>query len=153
MNISRKTKPAVILLVEDDVGDQELTRRAFEAGKIANALMVVDDGEKALDYLYHRGQFSDPASSPRPDLILLDLNLPKINGSEVLRRIRQDPALRHLAVVVLTTSKQEQDILRSYQNGANSYLTKPVDFAQFVSTVRSLNHYWFELVVLPPKEP
>ena len=126
MKTSTKAKPAVILLAEDDRGDQELTRRALEEGKIRNDLRVVEDGEEALAYLYRRGKYKDPATSPRPDLLLLDLNLPRVDGREVLERVRADSKLRRMAVVVLTTSRQEEDILRSYELGCNSFITKPV---------------------------
>ncbi len=143
-------KAAVILLVEDDPGDQELTRRALEEGKVRNELFIVQDGEEALDYLYHRGKYQDANLSPRPDLILLDLNMPKLNGKQVLERIRMDPELRRLAVVILTTSRQEEDIIRTYDLGVNSYITKPVDFEQLTRLVHALEAYWFQVVVLPP---
>ena len=114
MRATSKAKPAVILLAEDDRGDQELTRRALEEGKIRNDLRIVEDGEEALAYLHRRGKYKDPATSPRPDLLLLDLNLPRVDGREVLERVRADAKLRRMAVVVLTTSRQEEDILRSY---------------------------------------
>ncbi len=141
-------KAAVILLVEDDPGDQELTRRALEEGKVRNTLQIVSDGEQALDYLFRRGRYVDPDSSPRPDLILLDLNLPKLDGRQVLENIRLTPELRRIAVVVLTTSNQEEDVVRSYDLGANSYITKPVDLVQFLRVVQALQEYWFEIVVL-----
>lgn len=144
--ISKKT--AVILLVEDDPADQELTRRALDEGKVRNELRIVSDGEQALDYLFRRGRYADPALSPRPDLILLDLNLPKLDGRQVLENIRLTPELRRIAVVVLTTSNQEEDIVRSYDLGANSYITKPVDLSQFLRVVQALQEYWFEIVVL-----
>jgi len=146
--MSKKT--AIILLVEDDPGDQELTRRALEEGKVHNSLQIVSDGEQALDYLFRRGRYADPASSPRPDLILLDLNLPKLDGRQVLENIRVTPELRRIAVVVLTTSNQEEDIVRSYDLGANSFITKPVDLAQFLRVVQALQEYWFEIVILSP---
>lgn len=148
LDISKKT--AVILLVEDDPGDQELTRRALEEGKIANTLHIVGDGEQALDYLLRRGPYADPAAAPRPDLILLDLNLPKLDGRQVLENIRVTPELRRIAVVILTTSNQEEDIVRSYDLGANSFITKPVDLTQFMRVVQALQEYWFEIVVLAP---
>ena len=151
MKTSTKAKPAVILLAEDDRGDQELTRRALEEGKIRNDLRVVEDGEEALAYLYRRGKYKDPATSPRPDLLLLDLNLPRVDGREVLERVRGDSKLRRMAVVVLTTSRQEEDILRSYEVGCNSFITKPVDMDQFIRVVQTLEEYWFQIVVLPPK--
>ncbi|MBI1785608.1 response regulator [Candidatus Sumerlaeota bacterium] len=143
-------KPAIILLVEDDPGDQELTRRALEEGKIRNELYIVEDGEEAMDYLYHREKFANPVTSPRPDLILLDLNLPKLNGKQVLEKIRQDPELRRLAVVVLTTSRHEEDVLRTYDLGVNSYINKPVDLEQLTKLIHALEAYWFQVVVLPP---
>lgn len=146
-------RPAVILLVEDDPADQELTRRALAEGRIANELIIVDDGEQAVDYLLRQGPYANPATSPRPDLVLLDLNLPRLDGRQVLQRIRADPRVDKLPVVVLTTSKQEQDILHSYALAANSYIVKPVDVDQFMQVIRSLEEYWFAIVVLPPEEP
>lgn len=143
------SRTAAILLIEDDPEDQELTRRALRASKLRNNLYTVSDGEEALDYLYRRGSYADPASSPRPDLILLDLNMPKLDGRAVLQRIKQDADLRRIPVVVLTTSSQEEDILKSYDLGVNSYVTKPVRMEGFVKAVRDLEHYWFDLVVLP----
>jgi CheY-like chemotaxis protein len=145
-------KPAIILLVEDDPGDQELTLRAFEESKLKNELHIVEDGEEAINYLLRQGKYADPASSPKPDLILLDLNLPKMDGRQVLERIRQEPELRRMAVVVLTTSRQEQDIIRSYDLGCNSFITKPVDMVQFAKVIESLEQYWFQIVLLPPSQ-
>ena len=152
MTTAVDVKPAVILLIEDDKGDQELTRRSLEKGKIKNDLFIVEDGEQALDYLFRRGKYSDPAVSPRPDLVLLDLNLPKIDGRKVLEEIRNCDKLKKLVVVIMTTSTQEEDIIRSYEMGVNSYITKPFDFQQFVKVVQEVGHYWFQVVVLPPKE-
>ena len=151
MKTSTKAKPAVILLAEDDRGDQELTRRAWEEGKIRNDLRVVEDGEEALAYLYRRGKYKDPATSPRPDLLLLDLNLPRVDGRQVLKKVRSDSNLRPMAVVVLTTSRQEEDILRSYELGCNSFITKPADMDQFIQVIHALEKYWFQTVALPPK--
>ena len=151
MRTTTKGKPAVILLAEDDRGDQELTRRALEEGKIWNDLRVVEDGEEALAYLYRRGKYKDPAKSPRPDLLLLDLNLPRVDGRQVLEKVRSDSNLRPMAVVVLTTSRQEEDILRSYELGCNSFITKPADMDQFIRVIHALEQYWFHTVVLPPK--
>ena len=142
-------RTAVILLVEDDPEDQKLTRRALRQSKLRNNLFVVDDGEQALDYLYQQGEFADSESAPRPDLILLDLNVPKLDGRAVLEKIKQDPNLRRIPVVILTTSSQEEDILRSYDLGVNSYITKPVRMDGFVKAIKELEHYWFNLVVLP----
>ena len=147
----KKAKPSIILLVEDDRGSQELTRRALGEGKIRNELRIVEDGEEALAYLFRRGKYKDPATSPKPDLLLLDLNLPRVDGREVLERIRGDSKLRRMAVVVLTTSQQEEDILRSYELGCNSFITKPVDINQFIQVIQALERYWFQIVVLPPK--
>ena len=152
MTTTVNAKPAMILLIEDDKGDQELIRRALEKGKIQNDLFILEDGEQALDYLLRRGRYSDPALSPRPDLVLLDLNLPKIDGRKVLEEIRSTDELKRLVVVILTTSKQDKDIIRSYEMGVNSYITKPPDFQQFVKVVQEVGHYWFQVVVLPPKE-
>jgi len=151
MKTVSKAKPAVILLAEDDRGDQELTRRALEAGKIRNDLRIVENGEEALAYLFRRGKYKDPVSSPRPDLLLLDLNLPRVDGREVLERVRADAKLRRMAVVVLTTSRQEEDILRSYELGCNSFITKPVAMDQFIRFIQALEEYWFQIVALPPK--
>ena len=142
-------KRAVILLVDDDPGDQELTRRALQNDAFKNDLRVVSDGEEALDYLLRRGQYVDPDTSPRPDLILLDLNMPKVNGREVLRDLKQHAELAVIPVVVLTTSQQEADIVRSYGLGCSSYIQKPVDIKQFIDAVRQLRNYWFEVVTLP----
>jgi CheY-like chemotaxis protein len=143
------TKSWVILLVEDDPDDQALTQRAFRASTIRNTVRIVNDGEEALDYLYRRGGFTDPSSSPRPDLILLDLNMPKLDGRAVLARIKDDPLLRRIPTVILTTSSRQEDVARSYDLGVNSYLMKPVRMETFVKTIRDLEHYWFSLVLLP----
>lgn len=141
--------PVTILLADDDPGDRNLTCRAFSRGKLNNRLFVVEDGEEALDFLLHRGKYEDPASSPRPDLVLLDLNMPKLDGRTVLDRIRSTPELRRIPVVVLTTSRQEEDILRTYDLGVNSYITKPVRVADFVQVIETLENYWFQIVMLP----
>jgi len=145
-------RPAIILLAEDDFGDQELTKRALEEGKIENELYIVKDGEEALDYLFRRGRYTDPETSPRPDLFLLDLNMPKLDGRQVLEQIRSIHEFRNIRVVVLTTSHQEEDITRSYDLGVHSYITKPVDLDQFFNVIRTLEEYWFQIVVLPPKK-
>ena len=148
--LTRK-KPAVILLAEDDPADQELTRRALEQGRIDNDLYIVSDGEQALDYLYRRNAFSDPKKAPLPDLLLLDLNMPRINGKQVLEQLHSDPAFMFLRIIVLTTSNQEKDIIESYGLGVSSYITKPVDPDQFFKAVTTLKEYWFQIVKLPPK--
>ena len=140
---------AVILLVEDDPGDQELTRRALQNDVLKNELHIVNDGEEALDYMLRRGEYADPESSPRPDLVLLDLNMPKLGGREVLEELKQHEELAVIPIVVLTTSQQESDIIRSYGLGCSSYIQKPVDMDQFIDVVRKLRNYWFEVVTLP----
>ncbi|MER3482720.1 MAG: hypothetical protein C4332_05785 [Meiothermus sp.] len=135
-----------ILLVEDNAGDVQLTREAFEEAKVRNRLHVVSDGVEALQFLRQEGAF---AAQPRPDLVLLDLNLPRKSGLEVLTEIKQDPELRQIPVVVLTTSQAEADITQSYNRYANAYITKPVDLDKFLEVVRSLEHFWLAVVRLP----
>ncbi|WP_031485450.1 response regulator [Streptomyces bicolor] len=139
-------QPIEVLLVEDDPGDVLMTREAFEDNKIGNTLHVVRDGEEALDFLYRRGAHEQ---APSPDLILLDLNLPKYDGRQVLERIKSDPDLSHIPVVVLTTSSAEEDILRSYKLHANAYVTKPVDLDQFIAAVRQIDEFFVTVVRLP----
>jgi len=138
-------KGRTILLVEDNDDDVELTRRAFSRGNLINELIVVRDGQEALDYLFATGAYADRDAASLPHVVLLDLNLPKINGLEVLRRIRSDETTKRLPVVVLTTSKEEKDIFGSYDLGANSYVRKPVDFSQFTESVQQLGLYWLVL--------
>jgi CheY-like chemotaxis protein len=138
-----------ILLAEDDPGDQELTRRALKDDLARIDLRLAEDGEEALEYLQQRAAYADPASAPRPDLILLDLNMPRMNGRELLKILKNDPDLGRIPVVVLTTSEQEADILRSYDLGCNSYIQKPVEMDRFVTAVRQLGQYWFDVVTLP----
>jgi CheY-like chemotaxis protein len=135
-----------VLLVEDDPGDELMTREAFEENRIGNRLHVARDGEEALDFLYQRG---DHAQAPKVDLVLLDLNLPKYDGRQVLEQIRSDPGLTHMPVVVLTTSSSEEDVLRSYKLHANAYVTKPVDVYQFVAAVRQIDEFFLSVVRLP----
>ena len=139
----------IILLVEDNPDDEELTRLAFAESRVANELVVVRDGQEALDYLFANGKYAGRDVCVRPQLILLDLNLPKVDGLEVLRRIRADELTRLLPVVVMTTSREEQDLLDSYSSGANSYIQKPVDFNQFIEVVRQLGLYWLVLNEVP----
>ncbi|MBA7664566.1 Response regulator rcp1 [subsurface metagenome] len=141
-------KPIEILLVEDNPGDVRLTREAFKEGKVLNNLSVVEDGAEAMAFLRQQGKYADV---PRPDLILLDLNLPKKDGREVLPEIKGDTNLKRIPVVVLTTSKAEQDILKTYNLHANCYVTKPVDLEQFISVVRFVQHFWLSIVKLPPE--
>lgn len=143
------SRPAVILLVEDDPDDQELTKRALRSSKLRNQLHIVNDGEAALNFLYRRGEYSEPRTAPRPDLILLDLNMPKVDGRAVLSQIKVDPDMRQIPVVVLTTSSSEEDVARSYNLGVNSYVPKPVHMDGFIKAIQQLEHYWFELVILP----
>ena len=138
--------PVDVLLVEDDPGDELMTREAFEDNKIGNTLHVVRDGEEALDFLYRRGRHTE---APRPDLILLDLNLPKYDGRQVLEQIKSDADLTDIPVVVLTTSAAEEDILRSYKLHANAYVTKPVDLDQFIAAVRRIDDFFVQVVRLP----
>ena len=138
-------KDRVILLVEDNCDDEELTLRALSKSNITNRVVVARDGVEALDYLFRRGQYAQRNESEATQVVLLDLNLPRIDGLEVLRAMRADPATRLIPVVVLTSSIEEQDLIRSYGLGANSYIRKPVDFDQFVEAVRQLGMYWLVL--------
>ena len=135
-------QPYTILLVEDEPAHAEIVRRSFETIGIANMLQHVSDGEAALDYLYRNNEFSDPATSPRPGLILLDLRLPKVDGQQLLKTIKSDPGLNNIPVVVLSTSASEADIAMAYSNNANSYLVKPVDFTKFSEMLETLGTYW-----------
>jgi CheY-like chemotaxis protein len=138
-----------VLLVEDSPEDFEATVRALRRSGLANPIYRCEDGDQALDFLYHRGRFADPAAAPRPGLILLDLNLPGTDGREVLETIKADEALRPIPVVVLTTSTDERDVERCYRAGANSYIKKPVDLDGFLRAVQRLTEFWFEVVILP----
>jgi CheY-like chemotaxis protein len=140
--------PIEVLLVEDDPGDELITREAFADNKIRNRLHVVRDGQEAFDFLYRQGAHT---GAVRPDLILLDLNLPKYDGRQVLERIKKDEELSHIPVVVLTTSSAEEDVLRSYRLHANAYVTKPVDLEQFIAAVRQIDDFFLTVVRLPPK--
>lgn len=144
-------KPVTILIADDDPDDRMLALEALNENRLTNNLYFVEDGEELLDYLYHRGQYTDPASAPRPGMILLDLNMPRKDGRESVREIKADPELRDIPVVILTTSKAEEDIARTYDLGANSYITKPVTFEGLVEIMRGLRRYWFEIVELPPQ--
>jgi two-component system response regulator len=145
-----RSTPVTILMADDDPDDRMLTQDAFIRSRIANDLRFVEDGQDLMDYLKRRGKYQDPATSPRPGLILLDLNMPRKSGREALEEIQADPELMCIRVVVLTTSKAEADILRSYQLNAASYITKPVSFEGLVDVVRTLGKYWLEIVELPP---
>ncbi len=141
-------QPIEILLVEDTPGDVDLTKEALERAKVANRLQVVEDGAEALDFLFRRGTYADAC---RPDIILLDLNLPKKDGREVLSEIKADQELADIPVVVLTTSQAEEDIVRAYRLHANCYITKPVDFRQFLRVVEAIEDFWLTVVKLPGK--
>jgi CheY-like chemotaxis protein len=134
--------PIVILLVEDDLAHAEIVRRNLESFRVANHIFHVEDGQAALDFLNHQGVYADPKTSPRPDLILLDLRLPKVDGQEVLRRIKAEEQLRQIPTVVLTTSKTELDMITAYNTGAGSYLVKPVDFDKFTKLMETFGYYW-----------
>ncbi|MFQ5597282.1 MAG: response regulator [Nitrospiria bacterium] len=146
-------KSMKILLVEDSLHDIEITRRAFSKGRLNIEIKVVRDGEEALDYLYRRGRFQEYASSPRPGLILLDLNLPKIAGMDVLQQIKADRDLRSIPVIVMTVSLREEDIVRSYDLGANTYIHKPVEFEHFMQVVSAIQEYWILTSTLPSGHP
>ncbi len=141
-----RLKPIEILLVEDNPGDVRLTQEAFKEGKIKNNLYITKDGVEAIEFLRHEGEYSD---SPRPDLILLDLNMPRKSGKEVLEEVKADDDLKRIPVVILTTSEAEQDILRSYDLHANCFITKPVDMNQFIEVVKYIENFWFTVVRLP----
>ncbi len=147
MNNYAKSVPIEILLVEDNIGDVRLTIEALKDAKVGNHLSVVADGEKAMKFLRRQG---DCAEAPRPDLILLDLNLPKKDGREVLAELKADPELRMIPIVVLTTSRAEEDVLRAYDLHANCYITKPVDFMQFLKIIHMIEDFWLTIVRLPP---
>lgn len=148
MATDHDVSPINILLVEDDPGDVLMTREALEEHKVMNNLFVVNNGEDAVSFLTRQG---DHADAPRPDLILLDLNLPRLDGREVLARIKADEELRRIPVVVLTTSQAEEDILRSYDLHANAYVAKPVDFEQFSRVIRQIDEFFISIVRLPPR--
>jgi CheY-like chemotaxis protein len=139
-------KPIVILLADDDEDDRMMTREAFQRHRLVNGFHTVNDGEELMDFLYRRGPH---ANAPRPGLILLDLNMPRKDGREALKEIKADPDLRRIPIVVLTTSREEEDILKTYDLGANSFITKPVGFESMVKIVETLGTYWFQIVELP----
>jgi two-component system response regulator len=144
-------RPPNILLVEDNPDDADLTLRAFSRSRVANEIVVVSDGEEALDYLFGTGVHASRVEAPLPSVVLLDLHLPKVEGLEVLRRLRSSDRTRRLPVVVLTSSREEGDVVRSYDLGANSYVRKPVDFEQFVSAAAQLGLYWLVLNERSPR--
>ncbi|HJZ92940.1 MAG TPA: response regulator [Gemmataceae bacterium] len=142
-------KPITILMADDDPDDRQLTREAFAEAKLVNDLRFVEDGVELLDYMFRRGKYADPQSSPRPGIILLDLNMPRKDGREALQELKADPRFRSIRVIILTTSKAEEDILRTYNLSAASYITKPVTFEGLVDVIRTLGKYWLEIVELP----
>ena len=144
-------RPITILIADDDADDRMLARDALEESRLVNDLRFVEDGEQLMDYLLRRGRFADPEVSPRPGLILLDLNMPRKDGREALKEIKSIASLRQIPVVVLTTSEAEEDIFRTYDLGVNSFVTKPVTFDALVALMQSLGRYWFEIVELPPE--
>jgi chemotaxis family two-component system response regulator Rcp1 len=144
-----KLRAVEILLVEDNPVDAMMTREAFANGRICNNLHEVEDGEEAMDFLYRRGKYS---SVPLPDVILLDLNLPRKDGREVLAEIKAEPSLKHIPIIILTTSESEEDIFKSYELQANCFITKPVDMEQFTATLECIGDFWFALVQLPRAE-
>lgn len=145
--MSPEIRPIEVLLVEDDEGDVLMTREALDEGKVMNRLSVVGDGVEALEFLRHEGPYAD---APRPDLILLDLNLPRRDGRQVLEEVKRDESLRRIPIVVLTTSEAEEDVLRSYDLHANAYVTKPVDFDRFVEVIQQIDDFFISVVRLPP---
>ena len=148
--MSEKTKITKILLVEDNPDDIQITERALKEAKIINKLRIVRDGQEALDYLQHKGQYEDKTMSPKPGLILLDINLPKVNGLDVLKVIKEDDSLKRIPTVVLTVSRRDDDIIRGYNYGCNSFIQKPVEFDRFVEAVKLIGLYWGVLNIEPP---
>ncbi|HEX8311786.1 MAG TPA: response regulator [Chthoniobacteraceae bacterium] len=142
--------PITILMADDDADDRRLTQEALEEGRLINDVRFVDNGEELMDYLHRRGKFAPPVETPRPGLILLDLNMPRKDGRTVLKEIKSDPDLRQIPVIVLTTSKADEDVYKSYDLGVNSYIVKPVTFEALVDILQTLEKYWFEIVELPP---
>ena len=149
MQLGEQVRSATVLLAEDNPADQNLTRRALARGVIQCDLRVVSNGEEAMDYLLQREKFTDPVACPRPDLILLDLNMPRLDGRQVLERMKADSNLDTIPVIVLTTSRQEEDVVRSYRLGCNSFIQKPIQVQEFVAALEQLGAYWLKLVVLP----
>ena len=145
----KEVKTPIILIADDDEDDRMFTKEAFDENFEQNEIRFVNDGVELLDYLRRKNEYANPAVSPRPSIILLDLNMPKMDGREALKEIKSDPNLRTIPVVVLTTSKAEQDIVKTYDLGVNCFITKPVSFTAFLEVARTLGHYWFDIVKLP----
>ena len=147
--MERTVQPIIILIAEDDADDRVLTKDAFDESRLLNEVHFVEDGEELLNYLERKDKYGDAELAPRPNLILLDLNMPKKDGREALKEIKSNPELRRIPIVVMTTSKAEEDIFRSYDSGASSYITKPVTFEGLVDVIKTLGKYWVEVVELP----
>ncbi len=150
--MNKDAMPITILMADDDDDDKRLTQEALEEGRLINDVRFVANGEELMDYLHRTGKYAPPAETPRPGLILLDLNMPRKDGRTVLKEIKSDPELRQIPVVVLTTSKADEDIFKSYDLGVNSYIVKPVTFEALVDILQTLEKYWFEIVELPPRK-
>lgn len=150
--MTQEKRSIVILIADDDPDDRMLAKEAWEESRLANDVHFVTDGEELMDYLYRRGEYASLGASSRPGVILLDLNMPRKDGREALKEIKADPNLRQIPIVVLTTSKAEEDIYRSYDLGVNSFITKPVTFESLVEVMKTLGKYWFEIVELPPEK-
>ncbi len=148
-NLNKPKKPALILYAEDDEDDFLLVKDAFQESGLDTELRHVKDGEELMDYLLHQGSYQNLEESPRPMVILLDLNMPKKDGREALKEIKSNPQLRRIPVVVLTTSRAEEDVLQTYDLGVNSFIRKPIHFDRFVEIVKTLNKYWLDIVILP----
>lgn len=147
-----EVQPIAILMAEDDPDDRLLTKEALTESRLTNGIYFVEDGIELLDYLNRRGKFANPVDSPRPDIILLDLNMPRMDGREALVEIKADPNLRRIPIVVLTTSKTEEDILKSYNLGVSGFITKPVTFDGLIEAMRIVGEYWFSIVKLPQRK-
>ncbi|HEU5015421.1 MAG TPA: response regulator [Roseiflexaceae bacterium] len=150
--MTQEARSIIILIADDDPDDRMLAKEAWEESRLANEVHFVNDGEELMDYLYRRGNFASLNATSRPGVILLDLNMPRKDGREALKEIKADPKLRQIPIVVLTTSKAEEDIYRSYDLGVNSFITKPVTFESLVEVMKTLGKYWFEIVELPPEK-
>ena len=148
-----EAKSITILMADDDEDDRMLTKEALIESRLANDLRFVVDGEELLEYLQHRGAYTNPEDAPRPGIILLDLNMPRKDGREALKEIKADPDIRDIPIVVFTTSQSEEDVYRSYRLGVNSFITKPVTFESLINVMKTLGKYWFEVVELPSKKP
>ncbi|MEA5260244.1 response regulator [Arcicella aquatica] len=142
-------KSVVILIADDDLDDRIMTQEALNDYNVINQVKSVEDGVELIDYLRHNGKFNNPIENPRPDLILLDLNMPKIDGREAIKIIKSDPDLRSIPIIVLTTSKSDIDIIKSYDLGVNCFISKPVTFTRFIEVIRTMGKYWFEIVEFP----